>query len=602
MDIVSDLPFTLRLIKRFPNMIVQEGTLFFKNDKDIWKSNMVTLSAEENDELEIYFNSIDDNARLYLEALDIIPMDDGSICEDENGHIYRRISDENFVLYKCNAGYDALRVDVFKITIYCNGEWYYGTFQILPKPISLSEWKIMRDDLENEIKGLAQDIVRRNIGIGNTHNEKVPPKILYDFLIIKKYSQNVIMALMDIAENPRSEIVTSYQDILANKSDKYQFDKETIKRYLMKSATEPTFKIPIRTVSYDIQDNRLLKMIIMEYEGKLEKFIELLNDVERFSVSPNSGGTVQYKISWNESLAEFKASANKLKKLTAIIKSQEWYGKISSYKEPYIPHSFILDARYSILYQMYLDFKKEEITVDLDPDFSYSWKRSSYMYEMWCYLKICRSLMEEYEFIPSQWTELFSDKVLFPFLESGTRLNFEKDNYLIEVVYDECLPLRKEGTSRKKPLFMAKPHSEYKLHNRPDIVINVYDKEKGWYLGSIILECKYRKLNSFWTASSTRSSRGQLETYYNNARSSFLFDGVGEKLNMRPVNKVIVLTPDDLGEGQMQQDYEILVKGYKATDDLVRIDSVKKELYEEIEKIILKYDMVCSMLKGSELK
>ncbi len=602
MDIVSDLPFTLKLIKRFPSMVVQEARLFCKNHKDIWKNNILTLSAEENDELEIYFNSLDKNARLYLEALDIIPMDDESISEDENGRIYRGISEENFVLYRCNAGYDALRVDVFKISVYCNGEWYYGTFQILPKPISLSEWKIMRDDLESEIKGLAQDIVRRNIGIGNAHNEKMPPKILYDFLVIKKYSKNVIMALMDIAENPKSEIVTTYQDILANKSDKYQFDKETIKRYLMKSATEPTYKIPIRTVSYDIQDNRLLKMIIQEYEERLGKFIELLNDMEKFSVSPNSGGTVQYKISWNESLAEFKLNAYKLKKLTSIIKSQEWYGKISSYKEPYIPHSFILDARYSLIYQMYLDLKKEEITVDLDPDFSYSWKRSSYMYEMWCYLKICRSLMEEYDFIPSQWTELFSDKVLFPFLESGTRLNFKKDNYLIEVVYDECLPLSKEGTSRKKPLFMAKPHSEYKAHNRPDIVINVYETEKNWYLGSIILECKYRKLNSFWTESSTRSSRGQLETYYNNARSCFLFNGIGDILNMRPVNKVIVLTPDDLGEGHNQQDYEILVKGFKATDDSVRLDSVKKELYEEIEKIILKYDMVISMQETKDTK
>ena len=82
----------------------------------------------------------------------------------------------------------------------------------------------MRDDLESEIRGLAQDIVRRNIGIGKSYNEKIPPKILYDFLVIKKYSTNVTMALMDIAENPRSTIITLYDKISANKSDKNRLD------------------------------------------------------------------------------------------------------------------------------------------------------------------------------------------------------------------------------------------------------------------------------------------------------------------------------------------------------------------------------------------
>lgn len=590
MDIVSDLPFSLQLIRRFPTLIIQDAKNFSKNDKEIWKDSFVTLSAEENDELEIFFDSSDKDARLYLEALDIVPLVDLNIKEDENGHIYRTVSDSSFVLYKSNSGYDALRVDVFKISVFCYGEWYFGTFQIFPKPMNISEWRMMRDDLESEIRGLAQDIVRRNIGIGNSRNEKIPPKLLYDFLVIKKYSSNVTIALMDIAENPRSEIVTLYDRVTANKSDKYRFDSETVKRYLMKSATEPTYKIPVKSISYDIQDNRLLKMILIEYEDKLSQFIELIENIEKYSYSLNSGGSSQYKKAWNESFEEFKIIAIKLKKLTAIIKSQEWYNDIGIYKEPYIPHSFILDSRYSLLYQMYLDLKKEDITVDFDPDFSYTWKRSSWMYEMWCYLKVCRIFAEEYEFLPSERDKVFSDKVIFPFLEAGTRIKFEKENILIEVIYDECLPLCKENSSYEHPLFIAKHHSENKSHNRPDIVINVYETTHNWYLGSMILECKYRKLNSFWSEGSTRSSRGQLETYYNNARSAELLGGIGDMLNIRPVEKVIVFTPDDLGEGQEQQDFEILIKGFKASDSQIRVESVKKLLFDEINKITSRYE------------
>lgn len=590
MDIVCDLPFTLKLIKNFPTYIETKAKLFYKEENDIWKNNLITLLAEENEEIEIYFNAEDENSRLYLEALDIVPLDDTNIKEDDDGRIYRTVSDDKFVLYKSNAGYDALRVDIFRISVYCQNEWFYGTLQVLPKPMSVSEWQMMKEDLEREICGLAQDIVRRNIGLGNNHSEKIPPKVIYDFFVMKKYSEKVMMALMDISENPRSEIITMYENVSNSKGDSYKFDAETVKRYAIKSGSEPTYKVPIKAINYDIQDNRVLKMIISNYESRLKQFTDLIDEVEKFSNSPNSGGSVQYKVSWNKSLTDFRATAVKLRKMTAIIKTQEWYSFVGDFKEPYIPHSFILDSRYNLLYQMYLDLKKDEMNVELNPKFSYTWKRSSYMYEMWCYLKICRILMTEYELMTEDWNAVFSDKVLFPFLESGTKIRFKTSNLELDVIYDMCLPMRRENTSISNPLYIAKNHSEYRNHNRPDILIHIYNNEKQWYLGTIILECKYRKLNSFWQENSSRSSRGQLETYYNNARSNMLFGGKEEMQDMRPVSKVIVLTPDDLGEGKEQEDFKILVKGFKASDGDERINQVKTVLMNEIEKVERKYN------------
>lgn len=591
MDIASNIPFDLRLIHKFPKEIEEQAVDFASTEEEIWNTDRATLTAEENDEIEIYFNSLDSNARLYLEALDIMPLDDSDIMEDESGRIYRIPSNESFTLYRSNGEYDALRVDVFRIAVFCEEKWFYGSFQILPKPMSYDEWYIMRDDLEKEIIGLAQDIVRRNIGIGDIKSEKIPPKALYDFLVIKKYSKNVLMALIDIADNPRNEIVTVYENRVKNNSGDFEFDSKTIRRYVMRSGSEPTYRVPIKTTSYDIQDNRLLKMIVTEYESKLNLFIELIDDVERFSNSPNSGGTIQYKNTWNKSLSSFKITALKLKKMTAILKNKEWYSQVEKINEPYIPHSFILDSRYSMLYQMYLELKKEEISIELDPQFSYTWKRSSYMYEMWCYFRVCHFMLGSYELI-TEWDFMFSEKMLFPFLEEKTTMLFEDEKRRIEIIYDSLLPMDKKQTRLDNPLFIAKPHSSSRNHNRPDIVLNVYDKETNWYLGSIILECKYRKLYSFWSNSSPRSSRGQLEAYYNNARSIYLLNGLGEKLQMHPVTKVIALTPDEQGEGKEQQEFNILVKKLKPSLDDSYINSLGEEILAQIHELEKRFETI----------
>ena len=112
MAIVSNLPFKLRVIKKFPKETYQEGLIFSDNEKEVWKKEVVTLSIEENDEIEVLFESDDKDAKLYLEALDIVPLDDKKIAYDSEGHIYRMPSSEPFVLYKVNSGYDALCVDV----------------------------------------------------------------------------------------------------------------------------------------------------------------------------------------------------------------------------------------------------------------------------------------------------------------------------------------------------------------------------------------------------------------------------------------------------------------------------------------------------------
>lgn len=583
MAIVFDFPFELQIIKRFPEISYQYASNFSTDAKELWKNEIISLSIEENDDIEVLFDSDDPNARLYLEALDIIPIDDGKIFYDENGHIYRMPSEESFILYKGNSGYDALCVDVFQISVFCHEQWYYGTLQVLPKPINIGEWTMMKEELEKEIVGLSQDIVRRNIGIGSLKYGNVPPKELYDFIVIKKYAKSVLVSLMDIAENPRCEIITQYKKVVNNKN--CRLDEESIRRYATRAGSEATFKVPEKVTNYDIQDNRLLKRILLDYEKRLNDFLQLLEQIYDYSKTFDAGRTEQHRGEWEKSIIEFRMVAIKLKKMTSLLKTKDWYLEIKEITQAYIPHSFIMDNRYNTLYQMYLELKKDSFQIEFDPDFSYTWKRSSYLYEMWCYFKVCHLLSQEYQIDIPSWNNIFTGKLLFPFLDAGTTVEFESDDIYLKVVFDSSLSFTSKDTDMNCPLYIAKTQEYSRLHNRPDILIHVYDKKNNWYLGAIVLECKYRKLYSFWNASGERSSVGQLQAYYNNTRSEYHFGGKGKKWNIRPVKKVIVLTPDVHGDGKTQDDFGILVKGFKPTDTEEWVVSLTKELNNVISEL-----------------
>ena len=132
-----------------------------------------------------------------MEALDILP-DNIEVEVDDDGSFYRLPNPDFFPLYRQGNEFDALRVEKFKILILCNAERYYGILEVKPKQLSSDEWQVMKEDLEEEITGLAQDIVRRNIGLGIEKQGNQPPEKLQKFLTIKKHSNAVMGALIDI--------------------------------------------------------------------------------------------------------------------------------------------------------------------------------------------------------------------------------------------------------------------------------------------------------------------------------------------------------------------------------------------------------------------
>ena len=579
MDTAYNLPFQAYLIVN-PNTSPQ------KIDFGPWTDIQLSHEPEEdcatikeNDEMDLYFNSTDKEARLYLDALECCPSSNRIMVDDE-GFVYCTPGEEVIKLYRSDSSYDALRVDVLQISVICGLNSYFSFLKIAPKQLSLEEWKIMRDDLETEIQGLAQDIVRRNIGLGDEAKGLLPPDDLYAFLIINKNAHAIMSALLDIKDKPKYKLKKRYEEV--DESKNREIDTETVKKYLQRGALNHTLFVPRRDIVYDIQENRLLKKIIKAYDEKLAHFIDVIYSTlnyrkQRLTRYPKHS---LYDEKYIQGLESYLATAEKLKKITNIIKSAEWFQTVKNPEDMFIPHSFAVDSRYGSLYRMYSEMNKRNFSVQLDPQYSYSWKKSSSLYEMWCYICICRSFLQQYTEVGLRVQDIFMKDHLFPFLKSGTKILLENEDSAVEIIYDSVLPKKSEQVKLYgHPLYITGKHT------RPDICINMYSKKSGWYVGSFIIECKYRSLKAFWYGN-TWSSREQIKAYHNDSKSPLFFNGFFDLFtSSRPVRHVFTFTPDIFDEREYSDD-QVTLLTFRPTKDRDIVEKVCERLIDEVSNAV----------------
>ena len=579
MDTAYNLPFQAYLIVN-PNTSAQ------KIDFGPWGDIQLSHEPEEdcatikeNDEMDLYFNSTDKGARLYLDALECCPSSNRIMVDDE-GFVYCTPGEEVIKLYRSDSSYDALRVDVLQISVMCGLNSYFSFLKIAPKQLSLEEWKIMRDDLETEIQGLAQDIVRRNIGLGDEVKGLLPPDDLYAFLIINKNAHAIMSALLDIKDKPKYKLKKRYEEV--DESKNREIDTETVKKYLQRGALNHTLLVPRRDIVYDIQENRLLKKIVKAYDEKLAHFIDVIYSTlnyrkQRLTRYPKHS---LYDEKYIQGLESYLATAEKLKKITNIIKSAEWFQTVKNPEDMFIPHSFAVDSRYGSLYRMYSEMNKRNFSVQLDPQYSYSWKKSSSLYEMWCYICICRSFLQQYTEVGLRVQDIFMKDHLFPFLKSGTKILLENEDSAVEIIYDSVLPKKSEQVKLYgHPLYITGKHT------RPDICINMYSKKSGWYVGSFIIECKYRSLKAFWYGN-TWSSREQIKAYHNDSKSPLFFNGFLDLFtSSRPVLHVFTFTPDIFDEREYSDD-QVTLLTFRPTRDRNIVEKVCERLIDEVSNAV----------------
>lgn len=593
MDTAFNLPFDAYLIVN-PTTYPQKVCLGPWGELLAGSLPEITGAAiQENDEIDLYFNSTDSDARLYLDALECCPIT-SRILVDEDGLIYCTPADEVIKIYRNDSNYDALRIDTLQMSVLCDSKTYVSFLQVVPKQMSSQEWTIMRDDLEEEIRGLAQDIVRRTIGSGSGVQGILPPDDLYAFLIINKNAQAIMSALLDIKDCPKYRLEKHYEE--ADESKKREIDKDTVKHYLRRGAPNNMLLVPRRDTVYDIPENRLLKKIVKNYDEKLGRFITIIKATLDYRTQRHAKHSKQsmYDAKYIEGLAQYLETAEKLKKITNIIKNAEWFREVRNPEGIFIPHSVAVDSRYGTLYRVYTEMNKHKFTVQLDPQYSYSWKKSSSLYEMWCFICVCRQFLSHYSPVGGCFEQVFTKDQLFPFLESGTKITVEDEHAIIEIIYDVVLPRKSDSLQKyQNPLYLGR-------HNRPDICINMYSKMSGWYVGSYIIECKYRSLSAFWYGK-TWSSREQIRAYHNDSKSPLFLNGIlNHVASSRPVHKVFVFTPDEFNTRTYQDDKVDLLT-FKPAEDQHYATTVCGGIIQEVKKKVESADGFFESVRSANL-
>lgn len=99
MAIASDVPFVFMIKRNFSAFSKDTDGKFYTTEAEAWKSEENSYKVEENEEIEVEFNSTDKSAKLYLEALDIIPIHKVGINSDIDGQLYHTPSETPFYLY-----------------------------------------------------------------------------------------------------------------------------------------------------------------------------------------------------------------------------------------------------------------------------------------------------------------------------------------------------------------------------------------------------------------------------------------------------------------------------------------------------------------------
>lgn len=533
------------------NFIVGDSTISVVNVsesvKDFKSAGLTSITFQEYEKVSLEFFSLNDSDRIYFDGIDLLPAE---LCEiDEDGNLYLKPQEEGmyYPIFEYSSEYYAMRVGTYELRIYHNGKVFYQWFTVLPKNVNSTEWSIMQQELEDEIQGLSTDIIRKNLSLGNNEDEVAPSQELYKFFVIKKHFNNILAALIDLKDKPRYQIQKEYK--LEPLYRATYIDHVTVKDYLMKGTGEEEYLVPKRIYNFDLPENRWLKKIITMYENELLifrdstiKYCEYVRDEiqELNKYADANKAIIRAKKKVLAELNKYLETAGIVLNISELIKSQEWYNQINNVDSLIVPHVLIYDVRYNAFYKMYKELQQDNINIQWSENYSYSWKLSSKMYEIWCFIKICRFLISDrIGFEAKGWIfdEFKNENILIPELIPGTKVEFSRDNIRIKIYYDKKITGLVSDTNKEiEPVFAITKH------NRPDIKLDIYKNDVFW--SSLIFEVKYRNIQKLWDYNNTKCKE-QIRAYKNDLKSRFCRDldpdFVVRKVN--PVDRVWVLNP-----------------------------------------------------------
>ncbi|CAG9623293.1 DUF2357 domain-containing protein [Sutcliffiella rhizosphaerae] len=555
----------------------------------------------ENMDLHIRFEG-DPGARFYMDGLDMLP--ESMVKEDEKGDVYLSPSMRDQVLYygftsHDQSSYYPLIPGYYRIKVFVQGDVFHSIVRVKPKQVTEEQWEWMRNDIEETLHGLAQDLLRKNSHVSLDEQSPIPLTYLRQWLLLREKKAQLLLVAEELVGNPRVTIQKEHK-LVPNTLAK-RLDEKGIRFRLQHPEKRDVIKDAVPTLGFDLPENRWLVHILRTLYQTLQNLHEFLVSLERSTQlemedllrwGKRSEDRVRLKRKVLTQIEEMLKDAKLFRSSWMQVLQAPWVQELTPGLPQEIPISLSSDYRYRLYYTLYRALREQDVSVALDPIYTYHWKRTDLLYEIWGFIQVVRLLgSEEMGFIPVKgW--LYEEptnarQVVVPELRSGASIEFMRDGLRVVVRYEEELPVTARETSLEQPLYTSSTH----LH--PDCRIDVYDKEG--HIGSLLLDFKYRPLRSIWdrnlikTQRQTKTMR-QLDAYSSSCRSPWYLKGRVSEValrRLRPVTEVWPVHPNMHGTTHSREidDYHIRPMDLTPGSDQAHFRKQLEDCLEEMKGV-----------------
>ncbi|SOB99495.1 uncharacterized protein DUF2357 [Ureibacillus xyleni] len=531
----NQLGFTVEFIQKYKDGEQESIRVkHFVRDFKEWDEQLYPYTIiRENLNLELKFGCENTRATLSMDGLDILK--DRKVEYDEFNNAYIHPGALTLFEHGSEINYYPYIPGIYCLTVTIEGENYYSFIKVISNRLSDEQLNTMRNEVENQLKGLAYDVVRKQ-NIAQELN--IDLTLFQHFKVLDFYYDDLTMIFMDLSNKVRFTLKRDYA--LQSIEKPSHVDAVSIQYQLKHPESTTYLKTRKNLVNYDLPENRLLKRIVKKWSLITLDFLQQveynINQYQKGEDLFSSYVSRNRRKSLLTQLENYRQTAFRLKAMLDRFQLNYWFKEVSDITSSSIPDKMHMDVRYNKLLKIHRYITTSERDVALHPAWKSHWKRTDQLYEIWCFFKVIDYFKSKnYQFTNApKWffgemDETIDNLFVIPTIPAGANFELEKGNMQFKVFYDETVPKTQQETENAKPIYTTGDN------NKPDIRIDLFIQ--GVYIGSIILDSKYRKRDVLM------DSKNQLISYADHIRSPFIYNKKRWE-RIRPVHRVIVLYPD----------------------------------------------------------
>lgn len=274
---------------------------FFTNELDILQSREeIFTEIKENIALTVIFRSNREDAQFFMDGLDTLP--ERMLAVDPlEGRVYLTPSEKPVTLFDNTKEYYPLIPGLYRIVVAYEGRRYFSWVKVIPKQMEEAQWETMKLEVEQEVSGLAREIIMKKNGL-NTDMEGVSQGLLEQFIVINSRFLSVMAALSDLYQKINHRISKEY--LLVPKEKSRLIDEKTNRHRVSHPENKHVLMTPTSAINYDLPENRLAKKIIISISKTLTGFMDEVEKTERSIKNPLGANTFRTLVEKERTLSE----------------------------------------------------------------------------------------------------------------------------------------------------------------------------------------------------------------------------------------------------------------------------------------------------------